>query len=94
MSYSFSVQADNKSAVKAKLAVEFAAVVRGQPDHAKDMLPALSAANVFVDLLLDDPNKDVRVSLNGSLAGEWVGGGLVNTLGANVTVNACLTART
>jgi hypothetical protein len=71
MSYSFQLQAASKAEAKARVAHELAKVAAQQPAHAQDMGPAVTAAHAFIDLLHDDPEKDVMVSMHGSVGYEW-----------------------
>lgn len=67
MSYSFSVTAATKNEAIQKVSEQLDAVVSGQPVHAADKAQALAAAVIFVNVLMDDPAKDIVVSLNGSI---------------------------
>lgn len=68
MSYSISARGADKASAKAAIAAEFEAKVLAlQPAHAADRDQALAVAGVFIDMLADDPEKDIAVSLNGSL---------------------------
>jgi hypothetical protein len=93
MSYSFSVRAASKAEAKVAVAAEMAKTVNSQRCHARDMLPAVTAANAFIDQLADDDSKDVAVSMNGSLTGHWSGSDVVRCEGASVSVSASLVTR-
>jgi hypothetical protein len=71
MSYSFTVRAANKAEAKEKVAAEMAKVVENQPVHAGDQEQAKAVAAAFIDLLPDDADKDVSISVHGSLG--WNG---------------------
>lgn len=88
MSYSFSVRADNKAAAKAAAATEFDKVVVSQPVHDGDRVQALAVAGAFIDLLPDDTEKDVALSLNG-----WINTQDGKTIGASVNCTANLAQR-
>lgn len=90
MSYSLGVRATTKEAVKAAVRAKFAEIVAGQQCHARDQAAALAAADAQVDLLADDDTKDVVVSMNGSLTGQWSGSDVTRIEGASVSVNAYL----
>jgi hypothetical protein len=65
MSYSFAVKAPTK--VEAKQAVEaaFDKVVSQQPIHARDRAAAVAAAASVIDLLVEDPDLHIGVSVSG-----------------------------
>lgn len=94
MSYSLSVRAASKEAVKAALRVKFAEIAAGQVCYQRDQAQALAAADAFVDLVADDETKDVIVSMNGSLMGQWQGSDVVRIENAAVSVSAYLAERT
>lgn len=71
MSYSFSVKAPDKAAAKAAVEKEFERVVSFQPIHERDRAAAMANANAVIDLLVDDPNCHVSVSLSGYVS--WRG---------------------
>lgn len=88
MSYSFSAKAATKAELKSMVAEQFAAVVVAQPVHAADQPQALAAANAFIDLLAEDAERDVGVSVSGSL---WsTDAGMQST---GVSINAGLQPR-
>jgi hypothetical protein len=70
MSYSIRFDASTKNEAKAKVAVEFDAIVEQQPNHAKDRALAIANANAAIDLLADDDSQDISVDVYGSLM--WV----------------------
>lgn len=71
MSYSFEFAASTKGDAKARVAAELDTVVAAQPVHVKDRNAALAAAHAFIDLLVDDDTKDIRVSMHGSVCYSW-----------------------
>jgi hypothetical protein len=94
MSYSFSVRAADKAAAKTAVSAELARVVSQQPVHAADSAAAEAAAGAQIDLLVDDGNRDVFVSVSGSLGGSWSDAGEITEVSsANVSVNASLVAK-
>lgn len=67
MSYSFQAKGTTKAEAIAAVAAKLAEVVAQQPVHAADKDQALAAATAFINLLPDDGEKDVSVSVGGSL---------------------------
>lgn len=66
MSYSFSVKASTKEAVKIAAAEYFDnSVVAQQPVHARDRAAVMANIAAVVDLLGDDDTRDVNISCNG-----------------------------
>ena len=93
MSYSFQVSGADKAAAKAAVAAKMDEVVVSQASHARDKAQALAAADAFIDVLADDADKDVGVTMHGSLSGRWEGSDVVSITGANVSVSAYLKER-
>src|SRR4051794_14849262 len=93
MSYSLSIRAATKSAAKVAVAAKMAETAVAQKCHARDMVPAVQAANAFIDQLADDDSKDVTVSMSGPLSGGWAGSGVVDCESATVSVTAWLVAK-
>ena len=89
MSYSFSVCGKNKEEVLNQVRAKMAEVVVGQPIHEKDQAAAVTTAQTFIDMLADDPIRDVYASISGSLS--WQGEN--NFTGASVNVSASLVVR-
>lgn len=71
MSYSFTTRAADKAAAKAAVAAEMAKIVETQPDHAADQAQAIATAGTFIDMLKDEPDMDITVSVYGSIG--WIG---------------------
>lgn len=91
MSYSFAVRAATKAEAREKIAAQFDQVEIAQPSHATDRAAAQAAAFAFVDFLQDDESRDVSVSVNGSLGGQWQPDNTITNLTqANVGVFASL----
>jgi len=67
MSYSFSVKAATKAEAIKLANDQFDGVLAGQPVHTVDMPAAREATAAFTNLLMDDPNCDVGLSINGSV---------------------------
>lgn len=88
MSYSFNVRAPNKAEAKAMVNAKMDETVVSQPVHAKDCAQAKAAAATFIDLLTEDESKDVSVSMNGYLSGNWVGNDIERINGASVSISA------
>ncbi len=97
MSYSFSVRASNKAEAKERVDAELAKVVESQAIHARDRAQAQHVAEAFIDLLVDDPERDIDVNVHGSVS--WrdtlVAGqeGEAVLIAAGVAVSAMLLAR-
>lgn len=94
MSFSFSVRAATKAAVKEAAAAQMADVVAKQPIHAVDSAAILAAASAHVDLLPDDETMDVSVGIGGSTTQVWNDGILGAVIGVGMSVSANLVART
>lgn len=94
MSYSFTVKAADKAGAKAAVAAKFVEVVAAQVCHQRDRAQALAVADAFIELLPDDADKDVGVSMAGSLTGAWQGTDVTRIHSANVSVTAYLADRT
>lgn len=67
MSYSFQARGKTKEETIAVVATKLAEVVAQQPVHAADKDQALAAATAFINLLPEDGEKDISVSVSGSL---------------------------
>jgi hypothetical protein len=92
MSFSFTVRAASKDEAKNKIAEKMDEVVIAQPAHELDRPAVSNVASAYIDMLDDDPARDIVVSVSGSLA--WSGdvtGGVFH--GASVSVNAILDVR-
>lgn len=69
MSYSLSVRGATKLLALAALAAAFdEKVVTPQPVHAKDRDAVLANAKNAADLVVDSPDKDISISINGYLS--------------------------
>lgn len=93
MSYGFNVRAADKAGAKTAVAAELDKVVQQQPVHAVDRAAAEAAAGAQIDLLGDDADKDISVSLSGSVGGTWAGAELTELTTATVSASAALVAR-
>lgn len=93
MSYSFAVRVESKAAAKDAVAKKMEEVATLQACHQRDKLQALTVAYAFIDLLPDDPTRDVQVSMSGYLTGRWEGPDVIEISGASVSVNAGLLTR-
>jgi hypothetical protein len=93
MSYSFSIRAANKQVAKDAVARRMAEVVNQQPTHARDLAAVVLNANTVIELMNDDPTKDVVVTCTGYLS--WHGGTESEEcfVGANMSCSANYTAR-
>lgn len=88
MSYSFTVTGSNKSDALNKVGEEFDKVVVTQPVHAKDKDAVIANASAVVGLLLDDPAKDIVVSLTGSVGWNTLVNGDAELTSASVSASA------
>lgn len=86
MSYSFSIKANSKELAKQAVKDKFDSdVVTHQPVHEKDRPAVLANANAAIDLLADDIEKDISVSVNGYVT--WPGAD--NSEFSTVSISAC-----
>ena len=79
MSYSFSVKAATKEAAKKAAEEAYDAMVVQQPIHARDKAAAMANAAAVIDLLVEDAELHVSVSLNGYVS--WID--VLNAEGSN-----------
>jgi len=93
MSYSFGVTVPTKAAAKEEIVRKMDAVVGQQPAHEADAKQVLANANAAIDLLQDDPARDVSVSMSGYVSGTWDGNELVKLSGVSISVTASLATR-
>lgn len=93
MSYSFTVRAASKALAKQAVAAKLAEVAHQQACHERDKAQAQAAADAFVDLLSDQPGKDVVVNMSGYLSGVWQGSDVESISSANLQVSASLAGR-
>ena len=93
MSYSFSVRGATKAEVLVKVRDELVKVVAAQANHKDDCDQAHEVAELFVNLLADDPDRDVVVSVNGSLGWTLDADQKPRYSNASVGVQAYLTTR-
>lgn len=73
MSYSFTVTAPSKLEAILLVGAELDKVVASQPVHEADRAAAQATADLMVELLRDDPDMDVRVSVYGSIVAPTTG---------------------
>lgn len=93
MSYSFTVRAATKAEAKERVAAELEKVVASQSCHAADKAQAQAVADSFIDVLPDDDSKDVLVSMNGYVSGNWEGSTITRITSASVNVSVGLSAK-
>lgn len=68
MSFSFNFTAPTKAQAKVRVAEEMSRVVANYGvEHAHDAHAAVAAAHAYIDVLADDPDKDIHVLMSGSL---------------------------
>lgn len=94
MSYSFSITAETKDGAKAAVASRYDGLMIAQPVHAHDRSAVLANANAAIDLLVNDDNKDIQVSCNGYVTGNWNAGSTsVSFSGVSIASSASLVTR-
>lgn len=92
MSYSFSVRAPTKAKAKEEIEANLKQVVKNQEMHSRDFAAAQAAAFAFVDVLADEPDREIHVSVYGSLS--WHGDGdTAKVRAVNVSVSAKLESK-
>ena len=84
MSYSLSAQSATKAELELKLSAELSKVPETQPVHIDDIDPAFNAAKSLIDLMYDDPDRDIYCSVAGSIWKTDVG---VQTLTLNISTS-------
>lgn len=67
MSYSFTAFAPTRAELRSKVKTALDGIVAAQPIHAADREQAEAAANAFISLVIEDPEKDVTISMHGSV---------------------------
>lgn len=77
MSFSFSLRATNVEAAREAVAARLEQVVKEQPAHAADLDECRDVANAYLSLLTPKDDKDIVISMSGSIATgaagvEWV----------------------
>lgn len=73
MSFSFQVRGATKQEVMDLVTAKLTEICKIQADHKLDSGPVLGAVEEFVELLVDDPSKDIQVAVRGSLWNSTVG---------------------
>lgn len=90
MSFSFTVTRATKDEAALQVKVEMDTVVANQPEHAADAPHVLSTVEDYLTLLVDDPTKDVYLSISGSLQFDNWSDPDKKPSGVNVSVYATL----
>lgn len=93
MSFSFSKRAGTKAAAKVAVAAGMDEVLTQQPAHSRDRAAVEATAAAYIDLLDDDESKDIVVTVNGSIGGEWANGAYVTSTSASVGLQAYLAVK-
>lgn len=92
MSYSFSVRASTKDDVLRQATAKFDDVLRQQPVHQADVGEALVAVTAIVGKLPDQPERDINLSVSGSVG--WIGSSAApDVTGISLSINAQLVVR-
>jgi predicted RNase H-like HicB family nuclease len=94
MSYSFVVKAATKAEAYDACVAKMDETVAQQSCHAADRDQALANAKAAIELLPEDADRDVTVSMNGYLSGTWSGNDVTEVTGVNISASAGLVART
>lgn len=92
MSFSFNVTAATKAQAKVRVSEEMAKVLSYCVEHAHDLHAAIAVGHAYIDLLKEDPTKDICVSMYGSL-GYTFAPGAIDISSAGITVSAGHTAK-
>lgn len=83
MSYSISATRATKTELQEAINDELRKVLDTQPVHAVDIIHAADAAGTFIDLVQDDPARDLYCSISGSI---WTKDGYIESVGVSVNV--------
>lgn len=84
MSYSIGAKSATKDVLKKAISDELSNVPAQQPVHKADIDQAFNAAASLIDLMKDDPDRDIRCSVSGSI---WSKEDAVQQVSLNVQVN-------
>jgi len=84
MSYSIGAKCATKAELVAAIRDELTVIPNNQPVHLKDIDQAFEAAKSLIDLMSDDPDRDLYCSVAGSI---WDKDGRVEQVSVNVNVN-------
>lgn len=93
MSFSFNFVASTKAAAKTRITEEMSKVLQYSIEHARDLPAAIAVGHAYIDVLTEDPEKDISVSMYGSLATwdyEKNAQGSVTSAGVTVSVGHTL----
>lgn len=83
MSYSIRVKNAEKSMLAVLVRDQLAEVLKTQPLHEKDVDQAFDAAQSLLDLMTDDPERDMVCSVSGSI---WQTDAGVQSVSLNISV--------
>jgi hypothetical protein len=84
MSYSIGKTAPNKGELEIVIRDELSKVPEAQPVHLVDIDQAFNAAKSLIDLMTDDPARDLYCSVSGSI---WKTDAGIQNVSVNVSVN-------
>ena len=84
MSYSIGAKRATKSELSDTIAAELAKVPETQPAHKVDIDQAISTSAALINLMTDDPDRDLYCSVSGSIWQKETG---VEQLSLNVSLN-------
>lgn len=90
MSFSFNFTAPTKAEAKTRITEEMGKVLQYSIEHARDLPAAIAVGHAYIDVLTEDPEKVIAVSMCGSLGYQWDNEKNVpgSTTSASVTVSA------
>lgn len=86
MSYSKTLQAADKQALRALVAEEFSKIREFQPAHQADTVAAQNAVSDLLGVMAEDADCDVRLVVTGTLAGNWFNGTISHVSGAQLSI--------
>ena len=84
MSYSFNVIRASKADVAMAVCEELDKVNEAQPVHKEDTTEAVDAVKSLIDLMADDPARDIIASVSGSI---WKTDAGVRSLGLSINLS-------
>lgn len=87
MSFSFTTRGVDKAETKAAVAAELDKVVEAQPIHENDRGAVQAAADGLIDVLRNDDNKDIAVTVSGSVSNWQAEDGGIVQASVNVSVS-------
>lgn len=71
MSFSFDFTAPTRDGAKEKVRQEMSQILSSQPCHSKDHDQVISTVDKYLDMLANDDDRPIRVSVHGSVGYEY-----------------------